>query len=116
MQKADYINENERYIDDDSLAAIEACPDWAWLAVVEACKELTDSDDPGLSCTVAVTSETFADFEASRADWSEKGKRTLGEFEGIYVVYYRDFQIAKGDRRVSMAVVNAGDSRVCLTA
>lgn len=113
--KAQYITENAKYIEDDSLAALESCPDMAWLAVCAACRELTDSDDPGVSCEVAVTKETIADFIKSRCDWATPGRRKEFSAEGLNAVMFTDFQITKGQRRSKMAVVDAGECRVCLT-
>jgi hypothetical protein len=112
MDKAIYLSENSKYIDDDSLAAIEQIPADKW-ATVMAAAEAIDAADIGLDCTVAATRETLDDFEDSRAKhWAERGKCVRGDGFSAY----SNIQIAKGRRRQSLAVIDCGDIRIALTA
>ena len=113
MGKQAYIKANGRHIDDDSMAALEQIPADKWATVIAAA-EAIDAAEIGLDCTVAVTRETLDDFANSHKNhWSEQGKTTTAILDGRA---WRNVQIAKGQRRVSLAVVDCGDFRVCLTA
>ncbi len=62
----------------------------------------------GNSLRVA-TRETLADFQdASRRDWNETSK--CEEIRGG--LYWSEVQIAKGDTRVALAVIDCGDFRL----
>lgn len=112
MTKPELLKSNTDHMTDESLAAIEQAPESAWSTIVAAAKAI-DAEDIGLDCEVATTTETLEDFENSRSNyWSERGKRTQGE--GF--VTYENVQIAKGQRRQSLAVVDCGDFRIALTA
>ncbi len=117
MEKQAYIDENTDYIDDDSLAAIEQIPAEIWHAATHACKELCGSPDLGLACKVATTRETLEDFDNSRDNhWAERGQRREWILATTTTHAYKNIQIAKGQRRQSLAVIDFGDFRVCLTA
>ena len=112
MSKQELISENGKHMTDESLAAIEQIAD-ADFAALQAAAEAIDASDIGIDCEVAITRETLKDFENSRATkWAEKGKRTQGE--GF--ITYENIQLTKGERRQTLAVIDCGDFRACLTA
>jgi len=114
MTKAEYLEENECCIEDENLPSLHACPDAAWDLIVAVGQKAfgSHSDDPGIDYAVAATQETLADFDRSRSEhWKERGHRV----EGDGYIIYEGIQVAKGQRRVTMAVVDADDCRICLT-
>lgn len=112
MTKQEHIEANAKYISDDSLAALEQAPESAW-ETIQAAADALDASDIGTDCEVAATHETMEDFENSRLTaWAERGKRVAGE--GF--VIYENFQITKGARRQSLAVIDCGEIRIALTA
>src|SRR3990167_6094146 len=72
-----FLETNKKYLplDSDSAVAISQVPDAAWPFILEALDEHSGgATDPGIDCAVAITRETLADFDASRANnWSERG-------------------------------------------
>jgi hypothetical protein len=112
MTKQELISENEKHMTNESLAAITSAPESAWAAIIAAAASI-EAEDIGIDCEAATTHETLEDFDNSRVSaWAERGKRTQGE--GF--ITYENIQIAKGQRRQSLAVVDCGDFRIALTA
>lgn len=113
MTKQDYIEANGTHISDDSLAAIEQIPENAW-AAVQAAADLIDASNIGLDCEVAATHETIEDFQKSRnKHWAERGQTLTATLDGRA---WKNIQIAKGQRRQSLAVIDCGEIRIALTA
>lgn len=106
-----------KFVDEDSAAAIESLPVEAWPALVQAWSDYNGPDQqPGIDCTVAVTHETLADFDDSRARfWNEKGSREELEIGGFKAIKYERFQLRRGDtRRACQIVIDFGDLRAAL--
>jgi len=112
MTKQQHIEANAKYISDESLAALDQAPESAWSAI-QAAADAIDASDIGTDCEVAATAETMEDFDNSRMTcWTERGKRVAGN--GFVV--YENIQIAKGERRQNVAVIDCGEIRIALTA
>jgi hypothetical protein len=60
------------------------------------------------------TKESIEDFIASSKTWNESSKPELGEINGLPFVFFPNLQVAKGDKRISLSVVDFGDIRVAL--
>lgn len=109
------LGEDVTYVDDDSRAAIEALPDAAWQALLDATDDLSGGDDPGISSSVAVTRETLADFDDSRRRfWAEKGSRVELTCGGLPAVKYERFQLRRGATRRTQIVIDCGDLRAAV--
>lgn len=111
---ADYIAEVSSYISDDNTRAVLETLTQAEFDRLQAVSEdLTGDDEVGLGTRLAVTAETIADFDNSRATaWSEKGARE--DVDGG--VIYRQVQIAKGQQRIDLAVVPLGARTIVMTS
>jgi len=71
--------------------------------------------DPGISCDVVITSETFDDFDLSRRkSWSERGSRSEKNVAGLPALYFEKLQTFRGATRKSFIVVDAGHIRIVL--
>lgn len=112
-----FLAENESYIDFDTAAALSSLDDSAWPALVAALGEINfGAMEPGIDCAVAVTHETVADFDASRAQhWAERGVRSEHVVAGFKAVKYAKFQLQRGHTRRTQIVIDLGDIRVALT-
>lgn len=115
MTKTQYIEENADYINESSLAAIEGLNEAEFLALIET-GSAGYGEDPGIDNEIAKTAETLADFDNSRAiSWHEKGKRTECVFNGFAAIEYEDIQVAKGQQRRSIVVIDFGNIRSVVT-
>jgi hypothetical protein len=116
MTIAEYLEENENYLDDNSRAAIEQIPENLFAEVCSMALEDMGWGDIGIDCQVAITNETLKDYDNSRINhWSERGRSmpfTDGTLPGNI---YSGFQLAKGQQRHEMAVIDLGDKRLALT-
>ena len=110
------LGDDAKYVGEDSAAAIESLPESAWPAMAEAIGEHNgEGSVPGIDCAVAVTHETLADFENSRAaSWTEKGSRAEHSFAGFKAIEYDRFQLRRGEPRKHSIVIDLGDVRVAL--
>lgn len=108
------LGSSARYVDEKSAAALEMLPASSWSALVAASEEIA-GPNPGIDCSVVVTNETVADFDAARQNhWSQRGTRTEFNFYGLKAVKYEDFQLRKGATRARQIVVDLGAQRVAL--
>ena len=115
IQLSDVYGDDARYVGENSAAAIEGLPAECWPALLQAMEEMGWGDEPGIDCKVAKTSETLADFDASRRDhWSEKGQREEVELAGYKAIKYERFQLHKGATRHDQIVIDCGDCRAAL--
>lgn len=107
---------DSHYVDEDSAVAIEGLPEDAWDVLVEASDSLLQAGrDPGIDCSVTKTHETIAEFDKSRAEsWSEKGGRFEHDILGRPAVFYRDFQMRRGEPRHEQVLIDLGDCRAVL--
>lgn len=112
-----YLDENRKYIDDDSSAAISSLADSMWPAILAGLQIVNGGADyPGIDCSVCVTHETLADFDASRVHyWSEKGVRIEHECGQYKAVEYRQCQLHRGETRLTQLVIDLGDIRAVLS-
>jgi hypothetical protein len=116
MTKQELISENTDHMTDESLAAIEQIPEAAWDSVTTIALDENGWDEIGLNCDVSITHETLEDFDNSRINhWSERGQRSEIEANGFKAIGYSGLQIAKGQQRKEMIVVDCGDVRACLS-
>ena len=111
-----FLAENEKWIDEASAAAITQVNDAQWPAVLAALDiQSGGATDPGIDCNVAITHETLADFDAARVNhWSERGSRDEHNFNGIAAIKYERFQLARGQERRDMVVLDLGAVRLSL--
>lgn len=113
-----FLEENSKYLspNSDSAIAISQIPDAAWSAILEALDDLSGgATEPGIDCAVAITRETLADFDHTRAThWSERGSRTECEFGGFKALKFEKFQPKRGEQRKDILVVDLGEIRVAL--
>lgn len=111
-----FLAENEKWINEASAAAISRIPADKWPAVIAALDiQSNGATEPGIDCNVAITHETLADFDDARANhWSERGSRDEHTFNGISAIKYERFQLARGQERRDMVVLDLGDIRVSL--
>ena len=116
MTISTYLTDNSNWIDERSAAAITQVTDAQWPAVLAALDiHSGGATDPGIDCNVAVTHETLADFDAARANhWSERGSRAEHTFDGIAAIKYERFQLARGQERRDMVVLDLGAVRLSL--
>ena len=116
MTISTYLTENSQWIDESSAAAITQVDDSQWLAVLAALDEYSGgATEPGIDCNVAITHETLADFDAARANhWSERGSRDEHTFGDIAAIKYERFQLARGQERRDMVVLDLGAVRLSL--
>ena len=111
--RTEIIGDDVNYMDDDSLTALESLDDSAWPVLVEAAR-LAGAGDPGIDNEIALTHETLAQFDDSRNAWSERGARREIEVGGVAGREYKDIQIAKGQRRQNLIVLDFGSQRVTM--
>jgi len=113
-----FLETNKKYLplDSDSAVAISQVPDAAWPFILEALDEHSGgATDPGIDCAVAITRETLADFDASRANnWSERGAREEHTFGPYRALKFERFQLQRGDQRRNSLVIDLGEFRVAL--
>jgi len=110
--KLETIGDDANYMDDDSLAALESLDDSAWPVLVEAARI---AGDPGVDNEIALTHETLDDFDASRRNgWSERGERREIEVGGVAGRMYTGIQIARGQRRQNLVVLDFGNQRLTM--
>ena len=115
------------YADEDSATAIEQIPNDKWDAVLEAGK-LLHAPDIGIDCDVSITHEDLRGFfeaslpSAARArqglkpgGWHECEERGSHDIGPHQCLLFWAMQLFKGHRRQSLAVLDLGDIRVCLT-
>lgn len=76
MSKQQTISENQNYMSEESLAALEQAPDSAWDAI-QAAADTLEASDIGVDCEVATTNETIEDFENSRKAHAGRRIRNL---------------------------------------
>ena len=109
--KLETIGDDANYMDDDSLAALESLDDSAWPVLVEAARI---AGDPGIDNEIALTHETLDNFDESRHGWTERGARTEIEVGGVAGRVYTGIQIAQGQRRKNLVVLECGEQRVTM--
>jgi hypothetical protein len=110
----EYLAENADWLDENA-ADIEQIPAEAWPIIRAIALDEGGWDEPGIDCDVAITHETLSDFDASRINhWNERGTREEIE-AALPATRYVSFQLAKGQQRREMIVVDCGDLRVCLS-
>ena len=111
-----YVEANANWMSAASAAAISSLPDSAWPAVLAGLDELNaGATDPGIDCSVSVTHETLADFDAARSsNWAERGARRAVDCAGMPGVMFERFQLRRGDARRSQVVIDLGCRRVSL--
>ncbi len=107
--------EDSKWMDDNSVTAIETLPSDAWPVLVAACEELTGGLDPGVDCEVAVTHETIADFEASSKKYRELKSLKHFEIAGKPAMEMTGVQLQKGDCRINLIVIDCGTRRAVLS-
>jgi len=111
-----YREGEEEYVDDDSAAALESLPESAWPIIVKAGKAMAGGgDSPGIDFTVATTRETVENFLSASKSWNECGAEKQISDEPI-IITFEGVQALKGQRRVSLAIIDLGDVRAVLTA
>ena len=108
----DYLSENAQYMaDKDQVERLAGLTDTEF-DVVLATTDLIGqgSDDPA---SIMFTGETLSDWDASREGWRERGQRIEAVCGGFPARLFKDFQMYKGQQRVSgLAVVDLGARRV----
>ena len=111
--RTEIIGGDVDYMDAASLAALEVLDDAAWPVLVEA-GQMAGAGDVGIDNEIALTHETLAEFDDSRNAWSERGARREIEVGGVAGREYKDIQIAKGQRRQNLIVLDFGSQRVTM--
>ena len=116
MTKTEFLAENAKWLSDDNSDSLCQIPDEAWNAIVEATGTINmGATDPGIDCSIAITHETLADFEESRATfWTEKGKMTRLTIGGYSALYFERFQLRRGQPRRDQLVMDLGEIRAAL--
>lgn len=109
--KLETIGDDVNYMDDGSLAALESLDDSAWPVLVEAARI---AGDPGIDNEIALTHETLDNFDESWHSWSERGERREIEVGGVAGRVYTGIQIARGQRRQNLVVLDFGNQRVTM--
>ena len=73
--------------------------------------EMCDLDDD--ECELVKTSETIVDWVSSSANWSERGEPALlDSYNGKSYVYFENAQVAEGQQRKDILVIDCGDHRL----
>ena len=111
--KLQTIGGDADYMDDGSLAALDVLDDSAWPLLCEA-SHIAGAGDPGIDTEIALTHETLDDFDGSRNGWSERGERKEIEVGGVFGRVYTGIQIARGQRRKNLIVLDFGNLRVTM--
>lgn len=111
--KLETIGDDVNYMHDGSLAALESLDDSAWPLLCRA-SHIARAGDPGIGNEIALTHETLDDFDASRNGWSKRGKRREIEVGGVAGRVYTGIQIAQGQRRQNLIVLDFGNQRVTM--
>ena len=111
--KLETIGDDVNYMDDGSLAALESLDDSAWRILCKA-SHIAGAGDPGIDNEIALTHETLDNFDASRHGWSERGERKEIEVGGVAGRVYTGIQIAQGQRRKNLIVLDFGNQRVTM--
>ena len=115
--KLETIGDDVNYMDDGSLAALESLDDSAWRILCKA-SHIAGAGDPGIDNEIALTHETLDNFDASRHGWSERGERKKIEVGGVDGWHpgrvYTGIQIAQGQRRKNLVVLDCGNQRVTM--
>lgn len=62
-------------------------------------------------CEAVQTAETLADFEAAVSNYAEAGQAEHGELAGFPFVHFGIVQVAKGQQRRSLSVIDIGNVR-----
>ena len=75
--------------------------------------EMCDFDDD--ECEIVKTSETIDDWIASRSGWREAGEGDVGERDGRAYAYFEDAQVAKGQQRKDILIIDCGEYRIVYT-
>ena len=109
--------DNAQYSDENSTTALEQIDEAYLPALNEALEDFQSGADLqlGCDCSVAVTHETLADFDAARANhWNGRGARDDVEVGGCKARRFKNFQLFEGQpRRSGMIVIQLGD--ICAT-
>lgn len=116
MTVQSYIAENARFHRDPAqVELIAAFTDEQLAAVLEANAAAGGCDD-FIDLGLVATRESLGDYDAARAEhWQERGSREAITCAGRPAVLYENFQVLKGQPRVSaMVVVDLGDRRVAV--
>ena len=73
--------------------------------------EMCDLNDD--ECEVVKTGETIGDWIDSMANWSERGEDTvIDAFNGKPYAFFENAQVAKGQQRKDILVIDCGDHRL----
>ena len=117
MTQFDHIEANAQYMSDESAAALEQIPAAMWDRVLAAFDEQVNGGEIGIDCEVAVTHETLADFDNSALNhWNEIDSSEAIESDGEKIgMAFHAVQLARGQRRHELVVVDCGEIRVVLT-
>jgi hypothetical protein len=75
--------------------------------------EMCDFNDD--ECSIVKTSETIDDWIASRSGWQEAGEGDVDEHDGRAYAYFENAQVAKGQQRKDILVIDCGDYRIVYT-
>jgi hypothetical protein len=79
-----------------------------------ATEDLYDPDYGGWLVKAVETHDTLKDFEESSHGWAESSQMRTGEISGFEFLAWRQVQVAKGQPRRSLSVVDFGDVRVAM--
>tara|TARA_R110000751_G_scaffold301726_1_gene415014 strand:- start:376 stop:666 length:291 start_codon:yes stop_codon:yes gene_type:complete len=72
--------------------------------------EFCDLEDD--ECDLIKTHETIDDWIASRANWAERGEADVDVHNGTPYAYFEGVQVAKGQQRKDICVIDCGDYRL----
>tara|TARA_B100000989_G_C19513482_1_gene460379 strand:- start:601 stop:912 length:312 start_codon:yes stop_codon:yes gene_type:complete len=84
------------------------------VAFAEATDHEIFDEDGDAMCEAVQTAETLGDFLESSRKWNERAGFSEGEIEGVRFVAWESVQIAKGQPRRELSVIDLGDVRIVL--
>lgn len=83
-------------------------------ALQQAAPDLYDEEYGGWMCQAVETADTLDDFDRATNSYMQCGNPERGTLAGFAFVHYGVVQVAKGQQRRSLSVIDLGDVRVAL--